>query len=348
MPIETSAASALAQEDLTGVTADLLKRLARLPDLDVHPAVDLSRVSRWKIGGIADCIVCPHNTEALQRLLQLARALRVRTTVVGLTSNLLFAQDGVRALMIHIGKPMSRCTIHGSQVHSQAGIWVPGYARQVARSGLGGIEHMAGIPGTLGGLICMNGGSQRKGVGDHLVSVTTVDAHGERHHYQRGDCQFSYRHSVFQRNGQIIAEARFEYPPVTDPRQTRRQMKHILEERRRKFPQKLPNCGSVFVSDPVLYANLGPPGAIIERCGLKGLSRGGAQISPLHANFIVNRGNATTADVLYLIEHIRQTVRRETGVELVAEAKYMDSLGNIMPAHLATHYREDAACPSRS
>lgn len=326
------------------ITPRLLAQLRLISDLDIHMNVDLSRISRWKIGGVADCILCPHSTQALQDILRLTHTENIPTAVIGLTTNLLFTQERIRALVIHIGNRFSRCTIDGNRVHSQAGVWVPGFARRVANAGLCGIEHMAGIPGTLGGLICMNGGSQQKGVGDHLVSVTAVDEQGERHVLDHAQCQFAYRSSIFQSNRQIITEAVFEYEPADDRIQTRRQMKRILEDRRRKFPQKRPNCGSVFVSNPALYSSLGPPGAVIEQCGLKGLVRGGAEISSLHANFIVNRGGATTEDVLYLIEHIRQTVLRNTGFDLVAEAKYVDALGQIYPAHLAARQWAAEAC----
>lgn len=327
------------------VTPDVLTQLRAIDDLDIHLDVDLSRISRWKIGGVADCILCPHSTLALQQIIRLARAHGIPTTVIGLTTNLLFAQAGIRALVIHIGSAMSHCFIEGNRVYSQAGIWVPGYARRVACAGLTGVEHMAGIPGTLGGLICMNGGSQQKGVGDHVISVAAVDQLGTRHLYDREQCRFAYRSSIFQSNNQLITEAIFEYPHADDRTQTRQQMKRILEQRRRKFPQKLPNCGSVFVSNPALYECLGPPGAVIEKCGLKGLVQGGAEISPQHANFIVNRGGATTADVLYLIDHIRRTVQRETGFELMAEAKYVDSLGRMSPAHQAARQWAEGAAP---
>lgn len=325
------------------ITPRLLAQLRLINDLDIHLNVDLSRISRWKIGGVADCILCPHSTQALQHIMQLTRAEKIPTTVIGLTTNLLFDQAGIRALVIHLGNRFSRCTIDGNRVHAQAGVWVPGFARRVASAGLCGIEHMAGIPGTLGGLICMNGGSQQKGVGDHLVSVTAVDERGEARIYDRAQCQFAYRSSIFQSNRQIITEAVFNYDLADDKIQVRRQMKRILEERRRKFPQKLPNCGSVFVSNPALYSSLGPPGAVIEKCGLKGLVRGGAEISSLHANFIVNRGGASAEDVLYLIEHIRQTVLRNTGFDLVAEAKYVDAMGQIYPAHLAARQWAEAS-----
>src|SRR5690606_33120726 len=138
-------------------------------------------------------------------------------------------------------------------------------------------------PGTLGGLVYMNGGSQRKGIGDHVVEVNTVTRAGERKSYTREQCLFQYRASVFQRVDEIITGARFEFE-YGDPQSIRRELLTILRSRRAKFPQKQPNCGSVFVSNPAMYADYGPPGKVIEACGLKGVVQGHAQISPLHAN----------------------------------------------------------------
>lgn len=330
LPVQNSASGAARL-----IPPALVERLRALNGLDVLPDLDLGRFSRWKIGGTADCVVCPRSTAALREVILLAREAGVPVTVIGLTTNLLFAQEGVRALVIHLGPQFAGMRITGNRVWGQAGVWVPGFARRAAKAGLSGIEHLAGIPGTLGGLICMNGGSQRKGIGDHLVSATALDLDGTLHTYDRAQCGFAYRTSVFQQNHQIITEAEFEYETARDAKAVRREMKHILEDRRRKFPQKLPNCGSVFVSNPALYASVGPPGAVIEKCGLKGTARGGAEISHLHANFIVNRGGATTADVLYLIDLIRTRVQQETGCDLEAEAKYVDTLGRFSPAHVA-------------
>jgi UDP-N-acetylmuramate dehydrogenase len=325
-PIDTDAEVRL-------ITPALLRRLQTIGNLDVLTNVKLAAISRWKIGGIADCIVCPHTTTALQQTLVLARDMDIPVAVIGLTTNLLFAQQGIRALVVHLGRDFADLSITGNRVRAQAGVWVPRFARRVAQAGLAGIEHLAGIPGTLGGLVCMNGGTQRKGIGDHLVTVTALDLDGTLHTYNREQCGFSYRSSMFQHNRQIIIDAEFIYEPAPDKIDTRRRMKRILEDRRRKFPQKLPNCGSVFVSNPALYDSLGPPGAAIEKCGLKGSVHGGAEISPLHANFIVNTGGASAADVLYLIELIRSEVQRQTGHDMEAEAKYVDALGNILPAH---------------
>lgn len=317
------------------ISTGLVARMLAIPGLELRLNVDLSRYSRWKIGGNADCVICPHTPAALQQVVQLARATRTPTTVIGLSSNLLFPQEGIRALVIHLGRQFSALQINGTRVWAQAGIWVPGFARSLARLGLTGMEHLAGIPGTLGGLICMNGGSQRQSISDHLQFLTTLDADGVFHTWPRERCEFTYRHSPFQNNRHIITDASFEFKKAQDPLAVRRSMKRILEQRRHKFPQKTPNCGSVFVSDPRLYEHFGPPGAVIEQCGLKGTAHGGAEISRLHANFIVNRGGASSTDVLYLIDLIRTTVRRRTGLDLIAEAKYMDAMGTITPAHVA-------------
>lgn len=210
---------------------------------------------------------------------------------------------------------------------------MPRFSRRVAQAGLTGAEHMIGIPGTLGGLICMNGGSQRKSVGDFLVRVRSVSPSGELITFTKDQCGFAYRESIFQRNQHIIVDAEFEYPIAESSRDVKRNMLSILRDRRLKFPKKLPNCGSVFVSNPAMYADYGPPGAVIERCGLKGLVRNKAQISPMHANFIVNNGGASAKDVLYLIHLVRETVKKETGYLMPAEARYVAPNGEIIPAH---------------
>ncbi|EKX59230.1 UDP-N-acetylenolpyruvoylglucosamine reductase [Rhodobacter sp. AKP1] len=226
---------------------------------------------------------------------------------------------------------MSHVAIEETTIHAQAGAWVPGMARKLMQVGLGGAEHTCGIPGTLGGLIYMNGGSQRKGIGSNVVSVESVAADGTIRQRPAQGCNFSYRHSAFQSNGEIITAATLRFEPR--PRhEIRAEMRAILAERRRKFPRKEPNCGSVFKSNPAMYAEVGPPGAVIERLGFKGKRVNDAQVSPKHANFIVNTGRAKAADVLALIHQIGSTVERETGYRMEAEAVYVSPDGHVQPA----------------
>tara|TARA_Y100001968_G_C19399006_1_gene739969 strand:- start:480 stop:1106 length:627 start_codon:yes stop_codon:yes gene_type:complete len=203
------------------------------------------------------------------------------------------------------------------------------------KAGLTGAEHMAGIPGTLGGLVCMNGGSQRKAVGLAVCEVTSVSRNGELIHREGDDCGFGYRQSVFQCNGEIIGEVVLRFEHSHDRAEVRREILSILRSRRAKFPQKQPNCGSVFKSNPTMYAEVGPPGSIIEKLGFKGIRSGGAVVSETHANFIVNDGGASAVDVLNLIKIIKAAVQKQTGYELESEVRYVRPSGEIVSADAA-------------
>jgi UDP-N-acetylmuramate dehydrogenase len=295
--------------------------------------VALSELSRWRVGGIARCIVSPNSAIQIATIIKLMSRYNLPYIVLGSTSNLLFADEGLNVLAIHIGQKFSTVKVINSLVTCQSGAWVPGFAKTLMIHSLTGAEHIAGIPGTIGGLICMNGGSQRKGIGEHIDYVDTVTAAGEAKRYTIDECNFSYRTSVFQDSKDIIVGAQFTLNQGTRAA-IRQEMLGILSSRRKKFPQKHPNCGSVFVSNPAMYADYGPPGAVIEQCNLKGTIKGGACISPLHANFIVNTGNATASDVLYLIHLARISVIKKTGYDMPAEARYISSFGKIIPAHI--------------
>lgn len=323
-----------ASAGLEWLTPGLEQDMSVLAPGGVHRNVPLTQVSRWRVGGLAPLVVAPGSVTELQRIMSYSSRHGVPYVVLGSSSNLLFADEGLGVLAIHIGARLGDLRIEGARVWSEAGIWVPAFARQLALAGLTGAEHTCGIPGTLGGLLCMNGGSQRKGIGDHVLDVTSVTPSGEKRVRSRSECGFRYRRSVFQGLGEIIVGARFQFAAADSPSTVRREMLTILGQRRRKFPRKLPNCGSVFVSNPAMYAQYGPPGAVIEQCGLKGMRVGGAMISPLHGNFIVNNDGACAADILTLIGVARRTVREQTGYDMVAEVCYVTPAGEIMPAHI--------------
>jgi UDP-N-acetylmuramate dehydrogenase len=322
-----------------GVTASgrampvgLFAALDRLCPGRVRRSVSLAGISRWKVGGPADLLVEPQSAEEISGILQLCRLAEVPLLVVGDTSNLLFADEGFRGVMMQIGRRMAAVSIAGTTVTAQAGVWMPYLAATVGRAGLSGIEHTAGIPGTLGGLVMMNGGSQRRGIGEHVSRVWTIDERGEAAILDRADCRFAYRRSAMQDRFVVITAAELVLERG-DARAIRRTIIDIMASRRRKFPLKLPNCGSVFLSDPAMYATVGPPGHAIEQAGLKGLRAGQAQISPLHANFIVNLGGATARDILTLIGTARSTVFDRTGFWLNCEVRHVGPDGTLRPAH---------------
>jgi UDP-N-acetylmuramate dehydrogenase len=299
--------------------------------------VSLAKSSRWRVGGQADVIVRPQSLKQLCELRAYLLKHNLKSTVIGATSNLLFADEGLRCVAIDMASGFDLLRFDNRRITVGAGVWVPQLARVAMKAGLSGIEHICGIPGTLGGLICMNGGSQRRGIGEVVETITSVDKAGVVRIRDSGDCGFAYRTSLFQSIDDIVVEASIALTPTknikSDRGDIRRTMLAIMANRREKFPKQLPNCGSVFVSNPAMYAAYGPPGAVIERLGFKGMRVGGAEVSLQHANFIVNAGAATAADILSLITIIRASVREATGYEMAVEARFVRPDGKMVPAY---------------
>lgn len=292
---------------------------------------DLAQLSCWRIGGKADILLRPSSTKQLAKLLSWFSKRSIQPVVIGLTTNLLFDDEGLRTPCIQVGKNMSKVDINGTVVWAQAGTWVPCLARSVMRAGLTGAEHISGIPGALGGLICMNGGSQRKSISSNVLSVESVDLNGSIKHYDVTECDFAYRNSIFQTNSEVITNVKLNFE-TGSKRLIREEMLSILVERSKKFPRKQPNCGSVFKSDPEMYSEIGSPGSIIEKLGFKGYRVGGAVVSPQHANFIVNNGSAKSSDVLTIISKIGEAVMINTGYRMASEAIFIRSDGKTIPA----------------
>lgn len=292
--------------------------------------VPLSKLSQWKVGGRADVIIRPRNKEELIKVRQWLYSHDLKSVIIGNTTNLLFSDEGLRAIVVQIGASFSKVKIEGLEVIAEPGIWVPNLARLAMKAGLSGIEHTCGIPGTLGGLIVMNGGSQRQGIGSVVTYVETIDNQGKIKRYTNQQCKFSYRQSIFQNKDEVVVEVGLRLNSNRDKCDIRQDMLDILRSRRKKFPRKQPNCGSVFVSNPSMYEDYGPPGKIIETFGFKGLSQGDAEISQIHANFIVNKGSAQSKDILYLINTVKETVYEKTGHRMMVEAKFVNSTGEIM------------------
>ncbi|MFO7811674.1 MAG: UDP-N-acetylmuramate dehydrogenase [Pelovirga sp.] len=301
----------------------------------------------WQIGGPADLLIEPEDKTQVVEIMRFVQLQQLPLVVIGQGTNLLFDDAGVRGVVMKIGSRMSSINIDGTRIVAGGGAWVPQLARLAMCTGLGGLEHCIGIPGTLGGLVMMNGGSHRHGIGEHVVSVTIVDQDATIHQLSAAECQFDYRYSALQERGAVVVEVELECP-AGDLADIRREMLLDLRERRRKFPRKLPNCGSVFLSSSAMHASVGPPGKIIEEAGLKGLRCGGAEVSRQHANFIVNRGGATSADVLQLISRIRSEVRKQLDFDLRCEVRYVSPTGEICPADQVADrmFRPDGATTS--
>jgi len=289
----------------------------------------LSKQCTWHIGGTADLLVEPENTEQVSDAIVFLVRSQVPYVVIGNGSNLLFDDLGLRGVIVKIARSLSYVCVDGVNVSGGAGVPVCRLARKVGELGLTGIEHVVGIPGTFGGLVAMNGGSQRQSIGDMVVDVTVVKRNGQLAKVPSKDCDFRYRSSFFQESKDIIVEVsiKLQRGDVDD---IRRRMLEILRSRRNKFPRREPNCGSVFLSDPEMYKEIGPPGKVIEEAGCKGWSIGDAQVSRKHANFIINCGNARSQDVIRLIGKLRREIYQRVGIWLRCELKYVTVSGEIV------------------
>ena len=307
------------------ITQDLDEKLSQ----PVLTDVSLAAISSWRVGGRAKALLQPNSVEEIIAIREFLTGHDLPFLVIGNTTNLLFTDVNIDAVLVQISSGFSTTRQDGNTIVAQAGVWVPKLARFALQAGLRGIEHTCGIPGTLGGLVVMNGGSQRKGIGDNIAYVKAVDASGNIKTYKKEQCEFGYRSSIFQRLDEIIIEVGLQLEPSLNRKAMHAEILSILRSRSKKFPRKTPNCGSVFVSNPAMYKQYGPPGMVIESCGLKGISKGRAQVCPRHANFIVNNGGATAADILSLINLIRDEVFEKTGYMMQVEAKYVDSNGVI-------------------
>lgn len=311
---------------------------AALPAGAVAIGFPLAALGRWQIGGPADAVVMPADVESLKTVLKIVAQTGAAHMIIGDGSNLLYDDAGFRGVIVRIGRAFGSFVIDADGlVEAGAGLWVPSFVRRVIDAGMVGATHAIGIPGTLGGLVTMNGGSQRHGIGENLVSADVLARDGTLRRIDHANLGYAYRRSALQESGDVVVSARFRFEPG-DRHALRREAIAILAARRAKFPRVRANCGSVFVSDPALYDLIGPPGMAIEKAGLKGVSIGGAQLSPEHANFIVNNGGARSRDVLELIQLARSKVHDLTGIAMDTEVRHLAPDGTVRPAHEAAAF----------
>lgn len=300
----------------------------------IYEDVDLSSISNWKVGGKVKYLIEVENSKDYSESLKFIKEKNIKHLVIGKTSNLLFDSVDLNIALLKLGQ--SFCSIKKDDSNITVGASTPCYslARKAQQFGLSGLEHIVGIPATIGGLIYMNGGSKRKTISENIVSVTSIDEDGEIITRNNEQCGFSYRKSIFQKiSGEIILSVELSLK-LGNSKQIRQECIQILRDRRHKFPRKQPSCGSVFISDPENYKTVGPPGKIIEDLGLKGLRKNAAQISNIHANFIVNLGGAKSDDIIYLVKEINYRAKIISGIELESEGLFVSKNGELTPLHM--------------
>lgn len=269
----------------------------------------------FKIGGPADALVIPATVAELRGAIEFAAGRGLPWLILGRGSNLLVRDGGIRGLVIKTGLCLREMSNRGSEIEAGAGITLAELANEAARLGLAGLAFAAGIPGTLGGGIFMNAGAYGGELSQVVQSVTAYYPGQGPRTWTAAELDLGYRSSRFQREQAVIESLRLLLTPG-DERAIREEMACYARRRQEKQPLNLPSAGSVFRRPPGGYA-----GTLIEETGLKGRRVGQAQVSEKHANFIVNLGGATAADVLALIELVRRAVEERTGILLEPEIR---------------------------
>lgn len=275
----------------------------------------MSSYTYFKIGGNADCMVMPESIVEIQAVLSLCKSYDTPVTVIGNGTNLLVGDGGIDGVVLRIGQAFGKIELQGTRINAQSGALLSKVATNAYHASLTGLEFASGIPGSLGGGVYMNAGAYGGEMSDVVTKTVYMTQDGMLHTAEGVAHEFGYRKSLFSKIGAIVLECELELASG-DPESIRRQMKKLAKARQEKQPISLPSAGSVFKRPEGLYA-----GTLIESCGLKGCTIGGAQVSDLHAGFIVNKGGASAADVIKLIEHIQAEVGKSYGVELKCEIK---------------------------
>ncbi len=274
----------------------------------------LARYTTWRIGGPARYLALPADGEDVVRALELAQDRGLPWLVLGLGSNVLIKDGGFPGVVIRLGKGLDRFEMKGATAIVGAGMPTPILARRTAEAGFVGVERFVGIPGTVGGGIFMNAGCHGAEFAEIVTEVTVMDPRGKVKQLSRKQISFKYRASNLEG---IVLEAKLGLGEES-PAKLKELQSKLLRWRKAGTPFDQPCCGSTFTNPS---GGTKTAGMLIDECGLKGFTVGGAQVSTLHANYIINKGTATASDVLKVIEHLRKTVAKKTGVTLELECK---------------------------
>jgi len=272
----------------------------------------LGKYTSFRIGGPADFYLEPEDSEDAAQLIRFMNERQMPFIVLGNGSNVLVADEGYRGAVINLEHGFGYVKMVGDEVVAGAGIRLAQFVDFCIQESLKGAEMLSGIPGTLGGAVIMNAGAYGGEISDYMTEIDIV-RNGQVVRIKKNDAGFAYRTSRLE--GGIVLGARFTFPHGN-----KEEMKTIRREtmlkRNTSQPVQFPNAGSIFKNPPGAYAAV-----LIQECGLKGTHRGGAEISELHANFIINKERASAIDVLDLIRLIRQTVFEKKNVKLELEVK---------------------------
>lgn len=275
--------------------------------------------TNFKIGGNADFYVIAKDIRQVQIVLNLANQHEIPLTILGNGSNVLVGDKGIRGIVLKISIEQLEIEKKEEEAIVTVGAGEPlgKIAYSLAKEEIAGFEFAAGIPGTIGGAIYMNAGAYGGEIKDCIQVVTCITKEGTIKQLLNEDCKFSYRHSIFCDKSLIIIKAQLKFS-YGDKQEIMSKMEEYAKSRKEKQPLQYPSAGSTFKrGEDFITAKL------IDECGLKGYSVGDAQVSTLHAGFVINKGNATAKDVIDVIEHVKKTVLDKTGKQIKLEVELL-------------------------
>ncbi|MBQ0135595.1 MAG: UDP-N-acetylmuramate dehydrogenase [Oscillospiraceae bacterium] len=277
---------------------------------------DMAKYTTFRIGGPAKLLVEPNSVDALSEILKACKAEGVKPIVLGNGSNVLVRDEGIDGVVIVMGEAFSKIEYAGNDlVKVQAGAKLVNLCRFALEYSLGGLEFAFGIPGTVGGAAFMNAGAYGGEMKDVVWVVNHMDMDGNRGSFQGDGLEFSYRHSAYVDSDLIITSVIFHLEQE-NPDAIKNKMDDVQRRRKAKQPLEYPSAGSTFKRPEGYFA-----AALIDECGMKGYTVGGAQVSEKHAGFVINVGVATSSDVLNLMSDVQKKVKEEKGVDLEPEVR---------------------------
>lgn len=274
----------------------------------------MKKHTTFRVGGPADVLVQPDET-ALAAILALCRRYHVSYSFIGNGSNLLVGDKGIRGVVIEMTDPMGNIEVDGTKITAQAGAMLSKIANTAASNGLGGMEFAAGIPGSVGGAVVMNAGAYGGEMKDIIEKVYVLDENGAQLELDRDALDLGYRHSCIPEKKYIVTKVVLELVPCNEA-EIRSEMKELNEKRAEKQPLQYPSAGSTFKRPEGYFA-----GKLIMDAGLRGYQVGGAQVSEKHCGFVINKGDATAADICQLMRDVSDKVQAQFGVVLEPEVK---------------------------
>jgi UDP-N-acetylmuramate dehydrogenase len=277
----------------------------------------LADLTTWRVGGPC-AVLAPRCLDELSEMMRWVEDSGTPWSMIGRGSNLLAPSRGWDGVVISLQGEFRAFRIDGETVIAGGGVPLPALAGAACSMGLSGLLFAVGIPGTTGGAVFMNAGAYGESMMDVVRGVQVIHPGGETRHLSSEECGFGYRSSSFQTRPGAVFTVVLKLVPG-DRGELRERAREILEKRRTNFPIKVPNAGSVF-----RRPHEGPPpGMLLEECGMKGFTVGGARFSPVHANFIENTGNACSEDILALVNVAKQRVLERTGILLHEEIRLL-------------------------